>query len=162
MPKTVCLMLMSVLILSLGCGGEKRPDGMPKLVPCSITIKQDGAPLSDAMVHLTAKDGSCPWVVSGTTDASGTAKIQTHGQYKGVPAGVFTVTVEKTESTAEKGGDTEKLSKPYEVYTLVAKEYTDKTTSPLELTIEKQAVSQTFDLGAASRELLMKIDPNDF
>ncbi|MDO5553354.1 MAG: carboxypeptidase-like regulatory domain-containing protein [Planctomycetia bacterium] len=161
MNRILFTLLISAFLLPLGCNGQKRPDGMPKLMPCAITIQQDGAPVSDATILLTAKNGDCPWVVSGTTDTTGTAKIQTHSLYNGAPAGVFTVTVEKTESTAEKS-DVEKLTKPYEVYSLVAKEYTDKTTSPLELTIEKKAVTQTFDLGPACRILLMKINPNEF
>src|SRR5690606_8372893 len=79
----------------IGCG-ESRPEGLPALFPASVTIEQDGKPLSDATVTLVPTDPALArWPVGGQTDATGTANLKTYMQYEGAPAGSFKVTVNK-------------------------------------------------------------------
>ena len=86
---------LGVLSLLLGCSSENRPPGMPKLYPASILITQEGQPLEGASVILVCVDESIRWLVSGQTNRDGVARLVTHGQFSGAPAGKFKVCVTK-------------------------------------------------------------------
>ena len=149
-----------------GCSSEKRPDGMPPLHPCRITITQDGAPLEGATVVLHATSDGTRWRCSGVTDAGGVVNLQTQGQFRGVPAGTYKVTVEKEEvvslATPEQLAALEraKAENPqwydppkfkYESWQLVSKEYTQEATTLHEITVSSGQNSATFDVGKAVR-----------
>jgi len=81
-----------------GCGGDKRPDGMPKLYPASIGITQEGEPLAGATVQLIPGDGvDSRWGPMGMTDAAGVVVLKTNARYNGAPLGTYRVTVSKVE-----------------------------------------------------------------
>jgi hypothetical protein len=91
-------LLTVALVLSVpGCGGKKLPPGMPDLYPATITITQENQPLGDAIVMLASADKSVQWSAVARTNAQGVAILETGGQYKGVPAGTYKVTVTKQE-----------------------------------------------------------------
>ena len=146
---TLCLALGAILSTVSACK-RATPEGMPKLVPCSVSIIQDGQPCEGAAVTLFTDDHT--WAVSGTTDASGVAKIFTHGTYPGAPLGKYTVVVSKqvveepeaTQSASEivSGGT---------AYNFVDPQFGSKSTSPLELEVTGKT-SASFDVGAAIHE----------
>ena len=149
----------------IGCSGEQRPDGLPKLYPCTITITQDGQPLAEATVQLHDPAVTDRWTVSGLTNASGSAVMRTHGQFPGVPEGRFKIILTKT---VLEGGSTddettpENARKPREavkVYSLVGKEYTNRETTPLEIVIDGKKRSESFNIGRTERILIETIRP---
>ena len=81
------------LVASLGCGGKKLPDGMPKPQPTTITLTLDGKGLADANVSLIPADDSNQWTALGQTDGSGVAEMKVDGQYKGAVPGEYKVVV---------------------------------------------------------------------
>lgn len=92
--------LAFVLAVPLGCDGSKMPSEMPKLHPVTIMVTfDDGKPVGDAIVkfRLTEPVLSRTWLHAGTTDSEGKAKIITDGDFPGLPAGKYTVTIEKYE-----------------------------------------------------------------
>ncbi|MDO5580374.1 MAG: hypothetical protein Q4G69_04525 [Planctomycetia bacterium] len=147
---------LAILSVISGCSGEKRPDGMPKLYPCRITILQEGKPLANATVDLVSKNGSFKWSIMGTTDANGLAELRTHSLYKGVPSGTFSVAVEKREPESDpkklENLPPEQRNKPIKIFSYVDAKYTSSDTSPLEMTVEKSPVSKEFDLGKPVRK----------
>ena len=91
-------MLLIALFIIVGCGGEQRPDGMPRLYPAAITVMQGGSPLAEASVVLFPEDSANErWAPMGTTDASGVAVLRVDGRYEGAPLGTYKVTVSKLE-----------------------------------------------------------------
>lgn len=140
--------LFALLGNMLGCGGDKRPDGMPKIFPCTLTLTQGGKPLPGAMVLLYSKGEPCPWTVGGTTDDNGEAVLKTHGKFNGAPKGEWTVVVTKNiiiyKNESDDIGD---------VYSNVELDYTDKETTPLELKIDGKT-KQSFDVGSEVQILL--------
>ena len=96
-------LFVTIFVCLSGCGGEKRPDGMPQLYPAvCVKVVQDGMPLEDATVSLRPNDKGFTWGIGGRTDAQGVAQLWTHGKYKGAPAGTFKVLVSKKVNEGEK------------------------------------------------------------
>ena len=156
----VCIAVM--LSVLTGCS-KPRPDGMPPLVDCTIVLKySDGKPAEGIMVVLSpVSQGLEKWPSAGKTDASGKAKIVTYGQYPGVPEGEFKVVLKKIEIVGEvntedgSGAQTE----PIEYYSLVETDYTDAKTTPLTVTVGGKPVSETFEIGKETRELVDRFVP---
>lgn len=144
------LSLMCAATIFSGCG-RKTPAGMPKLYPCSIEIIQDGKPLGDATVTLATEEHT--WAVSGSTDASGVAKIFTHGTYPGAPLGKYTVVVSKqiVEEPEQTQVSASMIVSGGTAYNLVAPEFGSRDTSPLTLEI-KGKTKESFDVGESIRE----------
>ena len=87
--------LIGIAVSLVGCTSKYPPD-WPKTYPCTITVTKGGEPYKDVTVLLarTANHGS--WAVSGLTDSSGDAVIETSwtkASTKGAPEGTFTVTL---------------------------------------------------------------------
>ena len=87
-------LFLFVWVCVCGCG-KKRPEGLEKTYPCSITITKGESPLSNARVVLHSKTG-VDFSFAGITNASGRAEIISEFDYKGVPAGTYSVAVIKT------------------------------------------------------------------
>ena len=85
-----------------GCGGEKLPDGMPKLHPTVITVIQDGSPLEGAAVALISADPSNSWSSTGLTDAAGKAEVRVQGTYAGAVPGKYYILITKSETDPSK------------------------------------------------------------
>lgn len=100
----LCFLTLALSVFS-GCGGQKYPDGFPKVYPVTVSVVQDGKPLEGANVLFYAQDEvNSRWGIGGCTDAAGNAIMAVNGKYKGVPAGQYKVTVTKvvTESNQDK------------------------------------------------------------
>ncbi|MDR0703577.1 MAG: carboxypeptidase-like regulatory domain-containing protein [Planctomycetaceae bacterium] len=135
------ILFLIFLVLMVGCMREQRPEGMPTLYPCTITIIQDGKPLAGAMVTLyTESSEDRRWPPGGTTNPQGVISIKVLGKYSGAPAGTYKVTVEKQE--------TENVdSNSYYTISLVETQYINVQDTPLKIDVTPQGVNQTFDVG---------------
>ena len=136
-----------------GCGGEPKPDGMPKLHPTVIQLAQDGAPLEGASVQLLSEtDGR--WPIGGSTDANGAVSLSTYGKYPGVPEGKYKVVVSKVER--EKFGPEPTSmyeSQAENVYNLIDTVYSTAETTTLEVEVKAGKNSfGPFDLGMKIRQ----------
>ena len=160
--------LLAVCVLC-GCGGPKRPAGMPTLYPCEITITQAGQLLGDADVRLIAEDGFSTWITGGRTDSNGVAKIMTNVKYAGAPAGTFKVLVQKTDLAPSKLPPYPGDDAPFEARAewtsqmkgevrptiqFVKPEYGDVSTTPHSITIVKGKNKATFDAGEPIKEIM--------
>jgi len=139
---------------------------MPDLYPCSITIKQGGAPLVGAVVSLRQKQGeSIGWNTEGITDSRGVAHIATGIDFKGAPAGEYSVVVSKTEMAPSKFSPhapedpaeaekwyNESIAEKRMMYRLVKAEFSDAKTTPHSITITKGKNTATFDVGEPVQE----------
>ncbi|MDR2170941.1 MAG: carboxypeptidase-like regulatory domain-containing protein [Planctomycetaceae bacterium] len=99
MLKIITSILLLILLIGLsGCNKEHRPAGLPKLIPCEITvINTDGTPLADALVRLVAIETPIPWAIIDKTDENGIANIFVNAKYQGSPVGKFRVLISKNE-----------------------------------------------------------------
>ena len=153
MPKIFVYFPLKILwvtfLISLigGCGGgPKKPDGLPKLFPMTITLMQDGAPLADAVVTLVPASGTMQWGSGGYSDAQGKAVIKTHGDFPGAPAGNYKVTVLKRE--IEKSGGEGNFTEYYLVESL----YEAAETTPLQVEVGSETKEAEFDVGQSIRK----------
>jgi hypothetical protein len=151
------------LLILAGCSSS-RPSDLPKLSDVTITITQEGKPLSGAMIALVdaAQTNTTTYSAGGTTDANGACQLYTHGQYKGAPHGKFKVRVSRIETIPKpsprpkSAAEFEAASKrqredPPKNYQFVEKIYTDAKTTPLEIEING-STTKTFDVGKAVKE----------
>ena len=165
--KNTFLLLFTVASLAItGCpfGGEPLPEGLPKLVPVSIQLSQDGAPLAGATVSLIDTAGSQQWFPGGLSDSSGKIELYTNGRYKGAPEGKYKVVVSKTETDPSKLGPPPSEDDPkygeymnqsanerLDTYTLIDKKFTDAKNTTLEVEIKKGGEVHQLDLGTKVR-----------
>ncbi|MDR3197137.1 MAG: hypothetical protein LBU34_04640 [Planctomycetaceae bacterium] len=85
------LALSAILCTSCNNGNQLvRPDGMPELCPCSVTVTFGGKTIEGVIVLVTPEDAS-KWGASGSTDKNGTAVLSTSYGFKGVPAGKYVI-----------------------------------------------------------------------
>ncbi len=146
-----------VLLASLGCGGgPEKPDDMPALTPCEITVTYKGEPVEGASVLLSPKSGK--YSAAGITDGSGNAVMKTNATFEGVVAGEFLATVTKLEDTGyvappepedpEEWAAWEKeLSNQPKPKHLLPEKYTSFDPAGLTLTVsEGSPVEETFEL----------------
>ena len=150
--QAILTLLGGLFLMVCGCHANK-PDDIPNLYPCHITISQDGTPLANASVTLylaqrLVTENSQVWLPLGTTDGNGVATIYTNARYAGAPAGQYKVLVNKIEAT-ESADDT----MPTE-YRLIAAAYGKPEETSLEIEIKKGKNKFTFDVGPAVKELV--------
>ena len=157
-PPVGAILLAACLIMaSLGCNqGPQKPDDLPALTPCTITVTHNGSPVEGASVLLSPKSGKHS--AAGTTDASGKAAMKTNGMYDGVAAGEFLVTVTKLEDTGYVAPPEPEDPKEWEKWeeelknqpqpkNLLPEKYASFGTSELTVTIsEGSPVEQTLEL----------------
>lgn len=161
--KKISLLGIALLFIT-GCGGGK-PEGIPALHPVTVTVTKGGTPVTKANIMLiptTAAKGS--WSVSGMTDASGVAIIETaQGSWKsqGAPEGEFQIyitklaAIEEPEKPADIEGDpaakeayfAERLKRLEAAGKEIPKVLTEPKTSPLKITVASgTGASETFDV----------------
>jgi hypothetical protein len=123
------------------------------LYPCTITVTQAGQPLVDATISLVLKDGSRPWVISGSTDANGIAVMCTQIHFSGVPAGEYKVCVFKTIKESQPITIPPPTPESVAVqiipsYYVVEPEYDRFDKTPFEISVSTKSKNQvSFDVG---------------
>jgi hypothetical protein len=102
--KIIVLLLLSVTLTNISCSYQRkleRPEGLPELYPCSISVTFGGNAIEGVKVSLTPVDGDMKWKPSGLTDKNGTAKLDTSYGFEGVPVGLYTISFSKIIHTAD-------------------------------------------------------------
>jgi len=152
------LPLALVLAVPLGCGKSKMPSEMPKLYQVAVTVTfDDGKPVDDAVVKFRLTDPVLPriWLHAGTTDAEGKAKLITDGDFPGIPAGKYSVTIEKYETEAWNGEGVPPPGTVVPRYQLVEDVYLDHATTPLK-DVEVKAGKNEIPLSAGKEQRISK------
>jgi hypothetical protein len=106
------------LISCLSCGSStvEKPDHIPTLTACQITVTYKGTPVEEASVLVAPKDGK--YSAAGITNAQGIATMKTDGLYDGVVSGSFRVTVTKKVQIDPPADPTEVTEPDSETYGL--------------------------------------------
>lgn len=146
-PTVLCLIL-----LASGCTSQRLPEGMPRLIPLTLSFVQQDKPLAEAVVSLVPEDPESRWSAGGTTDANGRLLPKTMGRYAGVAPGRYKVVVYKQEIdlTSEKTQLKDKIEL-HDVYYLVDPRFGDSGTTPLVLDTDQGGKSVSFDVGDSVR-----------
>ena len=147
MPNHLAKILLFFPLASviLGCGSDsQRPDGLPPLLPMTITVVQAGVPLTDAVVTLTPDSGPTRWGSGGYSNAQGKVAVKTHGNFPGAPAGKYKVTVLKREREGEGEGNVTE-------YYLVDPVYESAETTPFRVDVGSGSKEAKFDVGESIR-----------
>ena len=150
------LSLLCSIILCLtfaGCGGEPKPDGLPKLHPVTLTFTQGGEPCVESIVTLVPESDS-PWGTGGITDASGNVAVRTHGKFLGAPAGKYKITISKTESGVAGPAPADMFTvQTIQTFNLIDPIYANSETTTLVIEVEEGKNSfPPFELGEKVRE----------
>ena len=85
-----------ILVTTFGC--SKAPDGFPKVVPCTVTVTDNGQPVSAASVVVDTVPATPSLSVAAQTNDQGKAEIVTFfGNHSapGVPVGKLVLTIFK-------------------------------------------------------------------
>jgi len=93
------LLLTVVCFTIAGCTGGYPGD--ERLYPVSVTVTENGSPLTDAVVVLLREGGKKIINAGGITDKNGVAIIKTDAQWDGVPEGTYKVAIAKSSSVEE-------------------------------------------------------------
>lgn len=162
--KLFCLTLACALVLtSVSCKKEKRPEGMPEIYPVTLKIIQGGQPLEGAEVSMTSDDPILvKFPAGGVSDKDGLAQVLTYG-FKGAPAGKFKVTVAKYEvlnrpSSYEEAQKMQSEGLQEESFDLVEPEYGAKATTSLTVEVQASKSAQTFDLDVGEPVRISRAD----
>ena len=89
--------LLIVMLLSGGC--QKRPEGLPKPYPTTVTVTNAGQAIEGAKVTLLPATALPSVTIYGDTDANGKAVIHSLCEgliFEGAPQGEYRVVVSKT------------------------------------------------------------------
>lgn len=147
---SVSIFCALILIATVGCGNKNtRPADLPEdMSPCKITITQEGTPIEGATVVLEYET-PVKYATSGTTDAKGVATMMTYG-FAGAQQGTAKVLVTKlvTEG-AEEAAEYGEQGQQGQDFDTVDIKYKSKDTTDLTITIGKDNVEETFEVGAA-------------
>ena len=149
--KKFAVYLPCVLILAtfFGCGPKNtRPADLPEdMTPCAITITQEGTPVAGVTVDFEYTT-PVKYRTSGVTDENGVAAMMTYG-FAGAQQGEAKVLVRKvvTEgaSEAEEYGEAGNSGADFETVDL---KYKSLDTTDLTISIGKDNVAETFEVGA--------------
>ena len=164
MKKLLMILPLALAVLTIGCGGPERPEGMPELFPASFKVVQEGQPVAGVTVNLFTDTHGFP--VSGVSDEMGVVNLTTYNQdYQGAPVGEYRVTAYKVEITPSEYGEespteysaaikwmAQRQSEYRPSYDLVNPEYKNGGTTTLKLTVTENGVEPAdLDLGPATR-----------
>lgn len=90
--------VLLVFLSAVGCQRlPPKPDGLPDLHPCRITVTFGGESLEDIGVGLKSVDPNVKWRANGKTDKKGVAVMKTSAVYPGAPTGKYVVSFSKIE-----------------------------------------------------------------
>jgi hypothetical protein len=102
--RTRLALLVVCTLFVTGCRRlPDRPEDLPELHPCTITVTFGEKAIEGVSVSLTSAEPGYKWKAGGTTDDKGVVRIKTAFAFPGAPAGKFNVSFSKME---ERVGDT--------------------------------------------------------
>lgn len=153
MKKNIAFVVAVLFVTTIcGCKKDDRPEDMPPLFPCVITVVQEGTPLDGASVNFEPGEGAnAKYRAAGITNEQGKAIMKTYG-FDGAPEGTYKVIVRKLvveEGPKVINSDGEEVTTYGKEYQAVEQEYRDAKTTPhkIEITNSKKTLEATFDVG---------------
>ncbi len=152
MKKLASLILcLALATFAVGCKDNSRPADLPEdMSPCKITITQEGQPLAGATVSLEY-DTQVKYKTSGTTDETGVATMMTYS-YPGAQQGTAKVVVTKTVTEGGSEGEDGEAGELGTDFSVVDAKYGKAETTDLTITIGKDNVAESFEVGAPVHE----------
>ena len=108
--------ILIVLLLLVGCRKTvPRPEGMPDLVPCTVTVTFGGETIENVGVLLRSTEPGNRWGAGGRTDAKGKIVLKTAGAFEGVVPGEYIISFSKrvTRSDGPMGGEVSLIPEKY-------------------------------------------------
>ena len=129
--KLMILSLTLLLAVTVTACKRNRPEGCPKLYPCTLKVIQGGEPLEGAIVTVFPDDPEiAKWPINGLTNADGQVTLMTQ-TFPGVPLGSYTATVSKMEN---------EMTLPPRSIERVAAQFANREESPLKIEVIKNMV----------------------
>lgn len=155
-----------LFICLTGCESKYPPD-WPKTYPCTITVTKGGQPYEGVTVLMSRTENHGAWAVSGMTDASGVAVIETSwtkAASKGAPEGKFKVTASKAAPPPEQIPQAEYEAMPYDQRTaLLAANAAKSRNNPLiPQSLADPGKSQVFITVEPGTPATLSIEVDDF
>ncbi|MDR2643849.1 MAG: hypothetical protein LBC74_13785 [Planctomycetaceae bacterium] len=101
--------VLFLLAVQLVCGCREvppRPEGLPRVYSCNISVKFGGKPISGVRVMFIPDNPESKWKPTGMTDTEGNVVLYSSFGYEGAPAGEYTATfslIEEPEDSAPRG-----------------------------------------------------------
>jgi hypothetical protein len=95
---SILFWIAGMLCFGLIAGCSDNPDGFPKVVPCVVTVTDNGTPVEDVFVQIATVPQTSSLSSVAKTDAHGNAAIQTQlGTFAkpGVPVGKLVMVLKK-------------------------------------------------------------------
>ena len=163
-----CAFVFVSLALLAGCG-EKTPDGFPKLMKATVKVTyDDGKPVGDALVQFAPAEDFKAFSYAARTTTDGTGPVTAMGgKYKGIGAGKYKVLVEKRifEGEPEPPEPTDDASKAKfdawlkssnkeKAYSVIGKDYTTATKTPLTFTVDSSTTVIELKVGKEVKDYL--------
>lgn len=94
------MLLFSLAVAAGGCNRlPERPDGLPPLHPCQVTVTFGGEPKENVTVSLIAREPGVKWKAGGRTDKNGVVELRTSFAFPGAPEGRYTIAFSKTRES---------------------------------------------------------------
>ncbi|MFI4876013.1 MAG: hypothetical protein ACIALR_11765 [Blastopirellula sp. JB062] len=150
----VAVWAIPVMIAFAGCStGEDKWTAMrPPVYKTHGVVREDGQPLSDAIVIFSAQDGDYSGTAS--TNESGEYQMTTFEDYDGVIEGEFLVSIEKNDwipygPEPSESVDGLRSSRPLKKVRLTAKKYADFEKSGFSVVVSPEGPN-TFDFDLES------------
>lgn len=144
------VLVAACLGASVCCTGcSQKATNRKETIPVTVKVTMAGSPVEGASVAFVPTDKGKP-SAAGTTDASGTAKLQTYAPGDGAVAGSYKVTITKVDQPPaskeldERGPPRPDLA-PKPKF-LVPQKYSDATTTDQSAEVSKNKKDFTFDL----------------
>jgi hypothetical protein len=140
------LIILTLFILIACQRLPERPEGMPELVPCTVSITFGGEHLQDVGVLFQPKDNNNDWSAGGKTDAEGKAKMKTAAYYDGVVPGEYIIIFQKYAEP-----ELDRYNMPMPAKPLIPIKYS-KANSKETIVVTKEKAEYVFELeGLPSR-----------
>ncbi|MDR2440705.1 MAG: hypothetical protein LBE12_15190 [Planctomycetaceae bacterium] len=91
------IVFATVLTLFIcGCRKPERPEGMPDLTPCVVSVTFGGEKIEGVGIQLHSQDTATnEWVSGGRTDINGKAILKTGVYFDGVVPGNYIISFQK-------------------------------------------------------------------
>lgn len=148
--KLLRLVIVLVVLLSFfGCRRTiPRPEGLPPLVPCTVSVTFGGEKIANVGVLLRSKTPDNRWGAGGRTNSDGKVVLKTAGAFEGVVPGEYVISFSRrvTHSDGPMGGE----------YSLIPEKYAPGRSEET-ITVTKDQAVYVFELdGLPDTEKLKK------
>jgi hypothetical protein len=139
--KIIIVSFVISIAFVMGCRRLERPEGMPDLTPCTISVTFGGEIMEDVGIILTPIDKTNNWSAAGKTDKEGKTVLKTRLYFNGVAPGNYTISFQKY---AEPELSADGMALPAKL--LIPKKYTSGNSKEIiEVTTDKSEYNFTLE-----------------